>query len=119
MLAGAACAAQPVTLSGEWTGSWNDSRKEYSSSGGNFSGICAETEPGKFNCTFHISKDRCFKVILAGKPVGDEIVFNTSVSLGDFHGVYAFKGRVTRDDFSGEYEGPGERGTFTMKRKEP
>lgn len=118
LISGAAAAAEPLTLAGSWAGTWTDSRKEYSGSGGNFTGVCSELEAGKWDCTFSIAKGRDFKVVLSGKVGSDQIVFNHSVDLGKYQGVYTFKGSVTREAFTGEYEGPGERGTFTMKRKQ-
>lgn len=37
-----------------------------------------------------------------------------SVSLGTFHGLYKFKGALTSTAFTGEYDGPDEKGTFKM-----
>ncbi|HLX64617.1 MAG TPA: hypothetical protein VKX17_25315 [Planctomycetota bacterium] len=109
---------QAITLAGEWKGTWTDSRKDYSSSGGEFSGSVIEKKEGVWSGTFYVGKQKMFKVDLAGRRENGKIVFDTAVNLGSFYGVYNFKGCVTEDSFSGGYDGPDERGTFKMTRAE-
>ena len=108
-------------LSGAWLGKWNDSRKEYNGSGGEFSCEALPDGAGGWNATFSIGKSmakgKLLKAALRGKLEAGALVFDTSVNLGEFYGVYQFKGRVTSEIFSGEYSGPGEKGTFTMTKK--
>ncbi len=105
-----------ITLTGNWSGRWTDSRPGYSPNGGDFTGTAVENVPGVWSATFVVGKALIFKAELKGKLVDGKIRFDTAVSLGKFHGVYTFKGCVTRDEFTGEYEGPDEKGTIKMTR---
>lgn len=105
-----------ITLTGNWSGRWADSRPGYAPNGGDFTGVAVENSAGEWSATFVVGKTLVFKAELKGKLVDGKIRFDTAVSLGKFHGVYTFKGWVTRDEFTGEYEGPDEKGTFKMTR---
>src|ERR1043165_5308184 len=111
----AACAygaESPLTLAGNWSGTWTDSRKAYSNSGGDFTCVAVAKKPGVWLGTFNVGKQKVFVAELSGKSEGGRIVFDTKVSLGEFHGIYTFKGYLTQDVFGGEYDGPDEKGTF-------
>ena len=105
-----------ITLTGNWSGRWTDSRPGYAPNGGDFTGIAVVKDERVWSATFVVGKTLIFKAELKGKLVDGKIRFDTAVSLGKFHGVYTFKGCVTRDEFTGEYEGPDEKGTFKMTR---
>jgi len=105
------------TLAGSWAGHWTDSRPEYGKSGGDFSGVAIEKEPGKWTATFNVGGARTFKVELKGKRDKDgHVIFDGAVDLGRSHGIYTWKGVIDKDGFHGEYDGPDEKGTFTMTR---
>jgi hypothetical protein len=109
-------ALSQVTLAGTWSGRWTDSRKAYNASGGNFSCSAIDKERDEWIATFIIGKKKAFTIALRGKQENGQILFNTAVDLGSFHGVYKFKGCVDRDSFMGEYDGPDEKGTFKMTK---
>jgi hypothetical protein len=108
--------AAPLTLTGNWAGTWTDSRPAYSKSGGDFSCVAVEKAPYVWTCSFSLGKTRTWVVELKGKPENGKIVFAATTSLGDVQGLYTWKGALTADGFTGEYLGPDEEGTFKMKR---
>lgn len=56
------------TLAGAWSGTWTDSRKAYSNSGGDFTCLAVEKSTGVWLATFNVGKQKTFKVELTGKP---------------------------------------------------
>ena len=115
---GAEPAAQP-TLAGEWAGKWTDSREGYNNSGGTFTCSAADKDEGSWSATFTVGGARTFKVILRGRRQDGQLLFNGAYDLGGGHGVYTLKGSVTLDTFSGEYDGPDEKGSFKLTRAGP
>ena len=107
-----------VSLAGHWSGKWVDGRESYGGNGGDFTCEAVESAAGKWTAAFSLGSTKTYKVELSGKLVDGVIRFDTTADLGKFHGVYALKGTVTRDVFSGEYSGKDERGTFKMSRVE-
>ena len=107
-------AAKPVTLTGNWSGKWTDTRPGYNNSGGSFTCIATETGAGKWHAEFSIGRTRTYKVELSGKREDAKILFDGAVDLGGRSGIYTWKGCVQDKTFSGEYEGPGEKGSFRM-----
>lgn len=108
-----------LTLTGSWTGKWTDSREGYNGSGGSFTCVAMEDGDGKWHAEFSIGKTRTYKVELKGKVEDAKLVFSGAVDLGGREGLYTWKGSVTSDVFTGEYDGPGEKGTFKMRRWSP
>jgi hypothetical protein len=106
----------PLTLTGNWDGTWADSRPEYTKSGGNFSCIAVEKSPLVWTCSFALGKTRTWVVELKGKRENGKLIFGATTSLGDVQGLYTWKGVLAADGFNGEYDGPDEKGTFKMTR---
>ncbi len=113
---GAPVFAADATLAGAWSGTWTDTREGVHGAGGDFSCVAVGVDNETFTATFTCNKNKVFKVELKGKLKNGEIVFDTTVHLGAFHGLYTFKGRVTNEVFTGEYSATDEKGVFTMKR---
>src|SRR5258706_16212417 len=72
-------ASETVTLAGEWRGTWTDSRKEYSSSGGAFTGSVVDKAGGGWSATFYVGRQTIFKVELSGRREDGKVVFDTTV----------------------------------------
>ncbi|HYG73591.1 MAG TPA: hypothetical protein VEK08_01060 [Planctomycetota bacterium] len=106
-----------LSLTGEWAGTWTDSRPQYSKSGGPFTCSAKEKSPGVWTCVFALGKGRSWTVELKGTERDGKLVFGGTVDLGDTQGLYTWSGELTRDGFTGKYDGPGEVGTFAMKKR--
>ena len=118
-------AVQASTLTGTWSGRWTDSRKEYGGSGGAFTCEAHETEAETTkNCwlaTFSLGKSRHFKIRLKAQNAPDDktkdaVIFSGAEDLGGSQGIYIWHGKVTGALFTGDYQGPGEVGTFKLIR---
>lgn len=108
--------AADLSLTGEWSGHWTDTRPEYSKSGGDFT-CSAVVKPGNvWTCTFKLGKTRQWIVELKGKLVDGKLVFGGTTDLGSVQGLYTWNGILSDEGFSGEYDGPDEKGVFSMKR---
>jgi hypothetical protein len=110
--------AAPLLLTGAWAGHWTDSRPEYSKSGGDFSCEAVAKSENVWTCTFKLGKTRQWIVELKGKLKDGKLVFGGAVDLGAVQGLYTWSGTLSAEGFKGEYDGPDEKGTFTMKRAE-
>jgi len=116
--------AMPEPAKPQVTGSW-DGRWESSGHKGHGGGLkCEATETAKgewtavFTAEFGRVKD--YKVELKGKQEGDKVVFGGEVNIGKEkgEGVFKWSGQADGKEFSGVYEGGGDKGTFKMTRPE-
>jgi opacity protein-like surface antigen len=114
--ASAASAPVAVNLAGSWSGTWSDPRPGYNGSGGSFTGTLAQHGEATWAGQFSLGKSKTFDVELKGQQAGGKVEFDTTVNLGKAYGIYVIKGSATSDELTGSYSGPGESGTFRMKR---
>ena len=115
----AASPAAPA-VSGKWTGRWESSTHKGHGGGGL---ICnaKETAPGEWSAVFtaEFGKVKDYPMTLKGKSEGDKVVFGGEIDLGkEDGGVFTWTGRATATEFTGEYSGGGDKGTFKMARTE-
>ena len=108
--------AVPLSLTGEWSGRWTDSRPEYAKSGGDFSCVAIQKSENVWTCTFKLGKTRQWVVELKGKRVDGKLTFGATTDLGSVQGLYTWKAVLSDDSFDGEYDGPDEKGVFKMGR---
>lgn len=117
LLLASACAEDALlSLAGEWTGKWTDTRPEYSKSGGDFSCAAVEKSPNVWTCTFKLGKTRQWVVELKGKRVDGKLQFGATTDLGSLQGLYTWTATLSAEGFMGEYDGPDEKGIFKMER---
>ena len=108
--------AAPLSLTGEWSGHWTDTRPEYAKSGGDFSCSAVQKSENVWTCTFKLGKTRQWVVELKGKRVDGKLTFGATTDLGSVQGLYTWNGVLSDEGFSGEYFGPDEQGVFKMGR---
>ena len=112
-----AAPAKTPDVTGKWVGRWESGKHKGHGGGLN----CVVTETGRFeyaaNFTAEFGKVKDYPIKLTGKPEDGKVVFGGNVDLGkEDGGVFKWTGRATKDEFSGEYEGGGDTGTFKMAR---
>jgi hypothetical protein len=109
--------ANVPSVAGSWTGSWESTKNK--GHGGGLSCVATEKSKNEWEAVFtaEYGKTSSYNVNLKGKPDGEKVVFGGKVDLGEKSGVYTWTGRATATEFTGEYEGGGDSGTFKMTRK--
>jgi hypothetical protein len=106
-------------VSGKWVGTWTSGKDK--SHGGALSCEATEKNKNEWEAVFtaEYGKTSKYNVLLKGKPEGDKVAFGGKVDLGKEPGggVFTWTGRATETEFTGEYEGGGDTGSFKMTRK--
>ncbi|MCA9075069.1 MAG: hypothetical protein KDA93_08555 [Planctomycetaceae bacterium] len=106
-------------VNGFWAGRW----KADAEPGEGKSLTCETIQVGEdeWKATFNAvcDKDYSFTMDLPGRKVGDEVVFEVSVDLGEaFGGEYHWTGKVVGDEFNGEYTNAKYNGAFQMTKSD-
>lgn len=108
---------QAPNVAGKWSGTWESSKNK--GHGGGLSCEAAEKNKNEWEAVFtaEYGKTSTYNVNLKGKPEDGKVVFGGKVDLGKDHGgEFTWTGRATATEFTGEYEGGGDIGSFKMKR---
>lgn len=111
-------ADKDLNVSGKWVGTWESTKNK--GHGGGLSCDATEKAKNEWEAVFtaEFGKTKKYNVNLKGKREGDKVVFGGKVDLGkDDGGVFTWTGRATEKEFTGEYEGGGDAGSFKMARK--
>lgn len=106
-------------VNGFWAGRW----KADAEPGEGKPLTCETIQVGEdeWKATFNAvcDKDYSFTMDMPGRKVGDEVVFEVSVDLGEaFGGEYHWTGKVVGDEFNGEYTNAKYNGTFQMTKSD-
>ena len=102
-------------VTGKWTGRWTTTNGH----GGGLTCETKETGPNKWEALFvaefgYIGR---YSVKLEGKPGNGEVLFGGKVDLGlGDAGIFNWTGKANATEFTGEFEGGGEKGSFKMTR---
>jgi hypothetical protein len=120
---GARGPAQPLDISGNWTGTWST----YSPTQGATppKEVCAKLDArvaqvnGMWEATFEGDCGRPYKysIKMQGRQSGPSVLFQGSADLGAADGgVYDWIGRATNTEFIGFYTNAFTTGVFSLKR---
>jgi len=105
-------------VSGKWVGTWESTKNK--GHGGGLSCEATEKSKNEWEAVFtaEYGKTSSYNVNLKGKAEEGKVVFGGKVDLGEKGGgVFNWTGRATATEFTGEYEGGGDTGSFKMARK--
>jgi len=105
-------------VAGKWTGTWESTKQK--GHGGGLSCEATEKSKNEWEAVFtaEYGKTSKYNVNLKGKPEDGKVVFGGKVDLGEKSGgVFIWTGRASEKEFTGEYEGGGDTGSFKMTRK--
>jgi hypothetical protein len=108
---------EQLQVAGKWSGTWESSG--HKGHGGGLTCEAIESGKQKWEATFtaEFGKTKAYKVKLEGKPGDGKVVFGGKVDLGkDDGGEFTWTGQATATDFTGEYDGGGDKGSFKMTR---
>lgn len=105
-------------VAGKWTGTWESASDKRHSGGLSCEATSAKKNEWEAVFTAEFGKTKAYTVKLKGKPQGDKVVFGGEVDLGKADGgVFTWTGRATETEFTGEYQGGGDTGSFKMTRE--
>jgi hypothetical protein len=111
--------AKPA-VTGEWSGRWESTA--HKGHGGGLKCTAAEGDKGTWKATFtaEFGRVKDYKIELTGKLDGKKVAFGGEVNIGNEagEGVFKWTGSADEKEFTGEYEGGGDKGTFKMTRPE-
>lgn len=113
------CADTPLDLTGKWIGTWLDTRPNTGNSGGPLWAEAAKAEKAnEWKVTFRISKTHSYEVLFKGKRSEKDqtLTFTGYANAGDARGLYYWTATLKDKELKGTYEGPDEKGTFTLKK---
>lgn len=104
-------------VNGVWAGNW----KADGELGAGKSLVCETIQTGDdtWTATFHAvcDQDYSFTMEMPGRRVGQDILFEVTVDLGEnFGGVYHWTGQVAGEQFHGRYTNAKYNGTFQMAK---
>jgi len=108
--------AQRALVAGKWTGRWESATHKGHGSGG-LNCVVKEAAKHAWTAVFtaEFGKTKAYNVELDGTPAGDHVDFGGTIDLGkEDGGLFKWTGRATPREFSGTYEGGGDKGTFKM-----
>ncbi len=117
-----AFASDPATespVNGFWAGRWKADAEQ--GEGKQLTCETIQVSEDEWKATFNAvcDKDYSFTMDMPGKRVGDEVVFEVSVDLGEaFGGEYHWTGKVIGEEFNGEYTNAKYNGTFKMSKSD-
>lgn len=109
--------ASPVK--GFWVGQWKADAEQ--GEGKQLTCETIQVSEDEWKATFNAvcDKDYSFTMDMPGRKVGDEVVFEVSVDLGEaFGGEYHWTGKVVGNEFNGEYTNAKYNGTFQMTKSD-
>lgn len=114
-------AAPPAPkVEGAWTGRWQSA--SHKGHGGGLDCVAKQTGPDTWTATFtaEFGRTKAYTIPLEGKRDGDAVRFGSEVDIGKEkgEGKFTWTGKATATEFSGTYEGGGDKGTFSMQRKQ-
>jgi hypothetical protein len=106
-----------TTVTGTWSGTWwyGDKVDE----GQPLSCTCEQIGANQWTATFDAQYGgrSLYTFDITGKRVGDAVMFEGAVDLGqDQGGVYHWKGEARGETFTGEYTSTRTQGAFKMSR---
>lgn len=109
--------AKPL-VTGNWDGRWESTK--HPGHGGGLKCVAVESAKDEWTATFtaEFGQSKDYKIELKGKQQGDHVAFGGEVNIGKDkgEGVFKWTGSATEKDFTGEYDGGGDVGTFKMTR---
>ena len=121
--AGRGAPAQPLDISGNWSGTWSSYNPTQATSQPNV--VCAKLDAkvamvnGVWEASFEGDCGRPYKyaIKMEGRQTGNAVLFKGTADLGAADGgVYDWIGRATNTDFVGFYTNAFSTGVFTLKR---
>jgi hypothetical protein len=116
-------AAQPLDISGKWTGTWSSYSPVQASTPPNV--VCAKLDAnvvlnnGVWEAVFEGDCGRPYKysIKMEGRQSGSAVLFKGTADLGAADGgVYDWIGRANNTDFIGFYTNAFTTGVFSLKR---
>jgi hypothetical protein len=107
-------------IEGKWVGKWESIKNK----GHEGTVVCEAIHKSKDEWTAVIhaeyGPEMKFNIDLKGVWDGKRIRFEGELDLGEKEaGIFTWTGWATDSKFSGEYQGPGENGVFSMTRVDP
>jgi len=115
--------AQPLDISGTWTGTWSNFNPAQTSSQPNV--VCAKLDAkvvqvnGVWEASFEGDCGRPYKyaIKMEGRQTGNAVLFKGTADLGQQDGgVYDWIGRANNTDFIGFYTNAFSTGFFNLKK---
>jgi hypothetical protein len=116
-------AAQPLDISGNWTGTWSNFNPGQTTSQPNV--VCAKLDAkvamvnGVWEAAFEGDCGRPYKysIKMEGRQSGNAVLFKGTADLGQADGgVYDWIGRANNSDFIGFYTNAFSTGFFNLKK---
>lgn len=106
-----------TTVAGTWNGIWwyGDKVDE----GQPLSCSCEQIGPNQWTATFDAQYGgrSLYTFDITGKKIGDAVLFEGAVDLGEDHGgVYQWSGEARGNTFTGEYTSARAQGAFRMSK---
>jgi hypothetical protein len=115
----AAAATRPAGVGGAWEGEWHSATRH---GAGRLKCILSDGEQSgqyqaRFRATFWGFLKAGYTIRLDGREDGQGMSLEGSKDLGWMAGgVYRYRGRISGEEFSCEYESKADHGTFTLRR---
>lgn len=105
-------------VTGNWEGRWESTK--HPGHGGGLKCVAAESTKDEWTATFtaEFGRTKDYKIELKGKLDGEKVAFGGEVNIGKDkgEGVFKWTGHASEKEFTGDYDGGGDVGTFKMSR---